>query len=125
MIGYAWDKNLFGWPYEGEEPTDIVRCYFDTIYDCNYFLKALNYLVQGIGYGTDGAWANFGDMDNACEEFHFEGVEIEVGFSEPPDVMRIDEPTFFRWLRMACERYVQQNPKDKQKVEELLAQAPM
>ena len=125
VYGYHYQKNLFGFPYEGNEPADLARCYFDKTYNNGFFLEALGYWVQGIGFGMDGAWGNFGDLDNLDEAFHFEGVEIEIGFDDPPNILRIGETTFFRWLRMACDRYVQQNPRDKQRVEELLAQAPM
>ena len=125
VYGYRYRKHLFGFPYDGDEPTDLARCYFDNTYDRGSFLQALSYWVQKIGFGMDGAHGNFGDKDDPEECFRFEGFEIEIGFDNPPNILRIDEATFFRWLRMACDRYVQQNPKDKQRVEELLAKAPM
>ena len=125
VYSYSYKKNLFGYPFDGDEPGDLARCYFDGAYNQGFFLDALGYWVQGIGYGMDGAWANFGDMDDPSEEFHFEGVEFEIGFSDPPNILCVAEATFYRWLRMACERYVQQHPEDKEKVEELLAKAPM
>lgn len=99
----------------------IVTSYFDRMYADGNFIKMLVLLSKKISMSTDGAYCHFPDMNSFDESDHFEGVEFAIGY--PPleeDTVIISEETFYKYIRLACDRYVQFYPEDTDKVYNLL-----
>ncbi|MEV1470663.1 ribonuclease toxin immunity protein CdiI [Pseudomonas aeruginosa] len=72
-------------------------------------------------YSTDGAYCNFPDENSPFDEEHFEGVEFSYGY--PPkdeDTIVVSEAVCSKFIRLACEKYLQRHPEDTEKVKELL-----
>lgn len=116
-------KELFGQPYSESDPFWIVKGYFDRMYNDDYFIEAVGYIVKKWGFSTDGAYCNFPDLDSFFEEEHFEGVEFAYGY--PPrkeDTVIVSEEVCSKYIRLACEKYVTLHPEDAVKVKDILDQ---
>lgn len=114
-------KELFGQPYSESDPFWIVKAYFDRMYNDDYFIEAVGYIVKRWGFSTDGAYCNFPDENSSYDEERFEGVQFAYGY--PPkdeDTVVVSESVCSEYLRLACEKYLERNPKDAAKVKELL-----
>lgn len=64
-------------------------------------------------------------MNSCDEEEHFDGVQFVIG--GPPaegDVVIVSEGICYRYVRLACERYLKFHPEDADKVNELLLGLP-
>lgn len=84
----------------------IIISYFNRMYEDGRFLEALELLSKKWTLSVDGAYCHFPDMDSYDKKEHFIGVEFAIGY--PPreeDAIVIDEYTFYRYVRLACERY--------------------
>lgn len=103
----------------------IITTYFGIMYSDGNFLRAIELLSQKGALNTDGAYCHFPDLDSYDEEEHFEGVEFAVGYPpEEDDIVIVSEGTCYKYVRLACERYIQLHPEDTEKVNALLAQLP-
>ncbi|EPN2885358.1 ribonuclease toxin immunity protein CdiI [Pseudomonas aeruginosa] len=114
-------KELFGQPYSESDPYWVVKGYFDRMYDDGYFIEAVGYIVKKWGVSTDGAYCNFPDGNSPFDEEHFEGGEFSYGY--PPkdeDTIVVSEAVCSKFIRLACENYLQRHPEDTEKVKELL-----
>lgn len=103
----------------------IIVSYFDRMYEDGRFLEVIEHIIKKIGFSTDGAYCNFPDMNSYYEEEHFEGVEFAVGYPpEEDDTVIVSEKTFFEYVRLACEKYLQLHPEDIAQINNLLTQIP-
>ncbi len=119
--GAYCNSELFGQPYSESDPYWVVKGYFDRMYDDGYFIEAVGYIVKRWGFSTDGAYCNFPDENSPFDEEHFEGVEFSYGY--PPkdeDTIVVSEAVCSKFIRLACEKYLQRHPEDTEKVKELL-----
>ncbi|HBO6816741.1 ribonuclease toxin immunity protein CdiI [Pseudomonas aeruginosa] len=113
--------ELFGQPYNEADPCWVVMCYMDIMYSDGRFIKAIECIVNRWGYSTDGAYCNFPDENSPFDDEHFEGVEFSYGY--PPkdeDTIVVSEAVCSKFIRLACEKYLQRHPEDTEKVKELL-----
>ncbi|PIT48016.1 ribonuclease toxin immunity protein CdiI [Snodgrassella communis] len=104
---------------------EVITTYFNIMYSDGCFLETVNYLINKIGFSTDGAYCHFPDMNSYDENEHFEGVEFAVGY--PPtanDTIIVSEETCYQYIRIACEKYLNLHPEEKDKIDELLAKIP-
>ncbi|EYU13209.1 ribonuclease toxin immunity protein CdiI [Photorhabdus aegyptia] len=120
-------QKLFGQPYDESNPEWILKGYFDVMYQKgkNYFYDVIENIIKRHGFSTDGAYCNFPDMNSFFEEEHFEGVEFTWGY--PPEqapTIIVSEATCFKYVKLACEKYLQLHPEDTEQVKSLLAQLP-
>lgn len=114
-------KELFGQPYVQSEPCWVVKAYFDRMYNDNYFIEAVGYIVKRWGFSTDGAYCNFPDLNSPFDEDHFEGVEFAYGY--PPneeDTVVVSESVCSDYIRVACEKYLQRHSEDAAKLKSIL-----
>ncbi|AWH89387.1 ribonuclease toxin immunity protein CdiI [Limnobaculum parvum] len=119
------NKELFGQPYSDTDPYWIVKSYFDRMYNDDKFLEAIELLTRRWTLNVDGAYCNFPDMDSYDEEDHFDGVEFAYGYPpEEDDIVIVSEEICYKYVRLACEKYLQLHPKDTEKVNTLLAKMP-
>jgi len=119
------NKELFGQPYDQVEPHWILEAYFDRMYGDGYFIKSIEYIITRDSFHLDGVYCSFPDMDSYYGEEHFEGVEFAYGYPpEENDTIIVSEKTSYKYVRLACEKYLQRHPEDTKKVNELLAQIP-
>lgn len=114
-------KNLFSTSDLDAGLDLIITSYFDRIYEDGNFIKMLVLLSNKISMSTDGAYCHFPDINSFDESDHFEGVELAIGY--PPlekDTIITSDATFYEYIRLACDRYIQIHPKEKVKVCKLL-----
>lgn len=116
-------KELFGQPYTDLDPYRVVKGYFDRMYHDGDFIKCLELLVKKWGFSTDGAYCNFPDLNGFFEEEKFEGVEFAYGYPpEEEDTIVVSEAIFSKYIKLACEKYVNIHPEDSVKVKAILDQ---
>ncbi|MFD0706889.1 hypothetical protein C6H64_23915 [Photorhabdus luminescens] len=119
------NKELFGQPYEDSDPHWIIKSYFDRMYSDGDFLRAIELLIQKGPLNTDGAYCHFPDMDSYYKEDHFEGVLFAYGcISDDEEEVIVSEETCYKYVRLACEKYLYRHPEDKDKINALLAKLP-
>jgi len=114
-------KELFGQPYSESDPYRVVKGYFDRMYNDDFFIEAVGYMVKRWGFSTDGAYCNFPDEDSSFDDEHFEGVEFAYGY--PPtnsDAVVISETVCSEYIRLSCEKYLQRHPEDAAEIKKLL-----
>lgn len=103
----------------------IVVSYFDIMYDNGCFLKVLDYMVQKIGFSTDGAYCHFAcEYDGFLDDMIFkEGVFFAIGYPpEKNDEVIVSEETCYHYVKLACKRYLALHPEDTDKVNNILAE---
>lgn len=103
----------------------IVVSYFERMHEDGNFLEAIELLSQRGALNTDGAYCHFPDMNSHYEEEHFEGVQFAMGY--PPtdeETIIVSEETCYRYVRLACEKYLKLHREDTDKINELLAKIP-
>lgn len=103
----------------------IIISYFDRMYEDGDFIKAIALLTEKVALNKDGAYCAFGDMDNYCDDFHFNGVEFAMGYppSEAEEVI-VSEEECYKYVRLACERYIKFHPKNMKIINNLLEKMP-
>ncbi len=112
-------KTLFS--KSNPDLNSIITTYFDLMYGDNRLLEAIYYILNKVGFSTDGAYCHFPDMNSIDESEHFKGVEFAVGY--PPleeDTVIVSEEECSKYIRLACERYIKFHPEDKDKINILL-----
>ncbi|RJL00094.1 ribonuclease toxin immunity protein CdiI [Enterobacter chuandaensis] len=117
-------KELFGQPYDKNDPYWIVKSYFDRMYGSGLFIKAIGYMAEKNSFHLDGAYCSFPDMDSCFEEEHFEGVEFSYGY--PPDdsdTIIVSESICYKYLAKACDKYLKYHPEDDLKVNSILGRS--
>ncbi|KJP11530.1 hypothetical protein YA33_03520 [Klebsiella aerogenes] len=80
----------------------------------------LPYLINKIGCGVNETYCSFPDFEDPDPECHFEGIMFGVWDGE----LIVPEFVGFKYVRLACEKYIQLHPEDTEKVNELLAKIP-
>ncbi|MCO6540641.1 MAG: ribonuclease toxin immunity protein CdiI [Gilliamella sp.] len=101
---------------------EIITTYFNIMYSDGQFLETIYYLINKIGFSTDGAYCYFPDMNSYDENDHFKGIGFDIGY--PPtedDKIIVSEETFYYYVRLACEKYLKIHPEDTNKINKLLA----
>ncbi|MBP2851617.1 ribonuclease toxin immunity protein CdiI [Dickeya oryzae] len=120
------NQELFGQPYDNNDPHWIIKAYFDRMYGDGFFLRTIELLTHKGALNTDGAYCHFPDMNSYYEEEHFEGVEFAYGYPpEEDDTIIVSEETCFKYVRLACEKYLQKHPEDEAKIKSLLEKMPL
>jgi hypothetical protein len=105
----------------------IIMSYFDRVYEDNNFLKVIDYMVQRIGFSTDGAYCHFAcEYDGFLDDMIFEeGVFFAIGYPpEKEDEIVVSEAICYHYVHLACEKYLKLHPEDTDKVNDLLTKIP-
>ncbi|EPG6258948.1 ribonuclease toxin immunity protein CdiI [Klebsiella aerogenes] len=105
--------------YEND-PEWVVRDYFNSMYLQGKLIWMLPYLINKIGCGVNETYCSFPDFEDPDPECHFEGIMFGVWDGE----LIVPEFVGFKYVRLACEKYIQLHPEDTEKVNELLAKIP-
>jgi len=115
-------NELFGQPYDPLDPSWVIKAYFDVLHDDGLFVKAIGCLVKRWGFGTDGAHCDFPDMNSYFQEDHFEGVRFSYGYpSDEDNSVIVSEDVFCKWLKLACDKFLDRSPERSQEISELIA----
>lgn len=106
--------NLFDEAYAGLSADWIMRSYWDSIYSCGLFVKAVCSVSSREGLCVDGAYCRFPEPNGWSEEDLFEGVEFGYG-SPGIDVLEmiVSESVCAEVLMEACRRHLDRHPKDE------------
>ncbi|PQQ22258.1 ribonuclease toxin immunity protein CdiI [Photorhabdus hindustanensis] len=119
------NQELFGQPYDHSDPHWIVKSYFDRMYNDGHFLEAIELLSKKGALSTDGSYCHFPNMNSYYEEDRFEGVMFIYGYSpDDDDEVIVSEEICYKYVRLACEKYLYRHPEDKDKINALLAKMP-
>jgi hypothetical protein len=114
-------SELFGQPYDRRDLHWVIKAYFDRMYNDGRFIEAVEYLVKGWGFSTDGAYCSFPDMNSYFEEDHFEGVRFSSGYILEEDVsIIVSDEVFCEYLKLACDKYLRLHSGDIEEVRKLL-----
>lgn len=106
----------------------IIVSYFDRMYENDCFLKVVDYMVQRIGFNTDGAYCHFAcAYDGFLDDMIFEeGVFFAIGYPpEKGEEIVVSEETCYYYVRLACEKYIKLHPEDTKQVNGLLEKIPV
>lgn len=118
-------NELFGQPYNEQDPHWVVMGYFDSIYSRGYLLESIALIVKRWGFCADGAYCSFPDRNSLFEEEHFDGVEFAYGYPPTDETtIVVSETTCSEYVRLACQKYLQRHPDDRKEVETLLEHLP-
>lgn len=97
-----------------------LAVFFDSLGETN-FVRYVDFLTRGIGIGLEGVigcgFPNDLDEYQISQGEGFDGVQ----FSYYEEEVEVDVPTFRKYLRMACNDYLQEHPEDRRQIEEYLA----
>lgn len=118
------NKELFGQPYDENNPYWILESYFDRMYGSGFFVKAVSYMAGRNSFHVDGAYCSFPDLNSCYEEEHFEGVEFAYGY--PPqekDTIIVGENICYEYLKRACDKYLEFHPEDASEISKILKNA--
>jgi hypothetical protein len=105
--------------YEND-PEWIIKDYFNSMNLQGKFLWMLPYLINKIGCGVNETYCSFPDFEDPDPECHFEGMMFGVWEGE----IIVPESVGFKYVRLACEKYLHLHPEDTEKVNTLLAKIP-
>jgi len=97
------------------DPLWVAKEFFNSINNM-FFLRAVKYLIDGIGYGNEYSDCEFsGDLEE--DEEPFEGVR----FRYYDDEIVVSEETFRDCLMLACQKYGEMNPDKRDELDKLLS----
>ncbi|EIW9480732.1 ribonuclease toxin immunity protein CdiI [Klebsiella aerogenes] len=102
------------------DPEWAIKDFFNSINLYGKFIFGIQYVVNKIGFVIDETYCTFPDWEDPDPECHFKGIIFGVWGGE----IIVPEPIGFKYVRLACEKYLQLHPEDTEKVNELLAKIP-
>ncbi|MCY0965151.1 ribonuclease toxin immunity protein CdiI [Parathalassolituus penaei] len=92
----------------------LAKEFFNSINNM-FFLRAIGYLIEGVGYGDEYSYCDFpGGLDD--DEEPFEGVR----FRYHDDEVVLSDEKFKECLNLACKRYGDINPDKLSEIKDLL-----
>ncbi|VEG12513.1 ribonuclease toxin immunity protein CdiI [Moraxella cuniculi] len=83
-----------------------AKLFFNLVYQDNYFLTVIDYLIDRHGFVSDDIGCVFPDPDSYYEEDHFDGVRFFIGGQE----LTVSDDEFKNLLYEACEKYNKIHP---------------
>lgn len=97
-----------------------VQILFNAIPDSD-FVRYVDALTKGAGLGIQGITGVM--FPSNLDEYEvYNGMGFDgVQFTFYDEEVEVDVPTFRKYLRMACDAYLQEHPADRQQIEEYLA----
>ena len=99
-------KELYMQSLFDNDPFWIVKMYFNRMYGRGVLVKVVNYLLNGIGYGTDGGHCAFREIDSYFEEDHFEVLKFISGIPTDDKKIIISKEEFNKILRETIDLYL-------------------
>lgn len=98
----------------------VIEEFFNSIYSQGEFLWALKLIIEKNGCGINETYCSFPDLNDPDPEYHFEGIMFGVWEGE----IIVSEETGFKYISLACEKYLQLHPEDAENINELLIKIP-
>lgn len=104
----------------GHKESLVAASFFSSLASRIDFVYYVDYLTKGIGIGLEESGCDF---PNSLDEYLiYQGLGFDgIRFYSFEDEVSVDVLTFRKYLRMACDAYLQEHPKDRQQLEEYLA----
>jgi len=103
------------------DPEWVIKDCFNSVNLYGKFVWGVEYIINRIGFVIDETCCNFPDWDDSDPECHFDGIMFCVWEGE----IIVPEKIGFKYVRLACEKYLELHPEDTNKVNELLTKIPM
>lgn len=93
--------------------------YFNALGD-RHFMYCLNLFSQNTGFGNEYHICSLASSRHPLEEVEFEGDVrfIDATGTSGEKSVIVDYATFYKFLKMACENYLETHPQDKSKIED-------
>lgn len=101
------------------DPHWVVKEFFNSIYHQDKFLWALPLLVEKKGCGVNEEFCFFPDLNDPDPVYHFTGVT----FGTMDDEVIVSDDQCNTYLKEACDRYLEENPKDRDLVTHALGES--
>ncbi|MDE1483439.1 ribonuclease toxin immunity protein CdiI [Xenorhabdus bovienii] len=98
----------------------VMKEFFNSLYTQGKFLWALPHILKKSGCGVNETYCVFPDFDDPDPEYHFDGITFGVWEGE----IIVPESVGFDYVKLACDKYLQLHPEDKDKINALLDQLP-
>ncbi|MEH2383609.1 MAG: ribonuclease toxin immunity protein CdiI [Nostoc sp.] len=106
-------KELFDGVDSRTDPLWIVKSYFNAIAGIS-FPDALNYLLEGTGYGDEYNMCAF-----PCEDEDDMFERVRFCFLDKDEII-VSQEIFKKYLKIAAERYIELNPERVGEVQNVL-----
>jgi hypothetical protein len=111
-------NKLFKYVNFDNDPHWVVKDFFNSIYQQDKFLWALPLLVEKKGFGINEEFCFFPDLNDPDPIYHFSGVT----FGTMDDEVIVSDDQYNKYLKEACERYIEDNPEDRGLVAQVLGE---
>ncbi len=94
--------------------------FFDSLANRTDFVHYVDYLTKGISIGLEESGCDF---PNSLDEYSiYQGLGFDgIHFYSFENEVSVDVSTFRKYLRIACDVYLQEHSEDRQQIEEYLA----
>ena len=103
------------------DPEWVIKDFFNSLNLYGKFIWGVEYIINRVGFVIDETYCNFPDWNDPDLECHFEGIMFGVWEGE----IIVSETLGFKYVRLACEKYLALHPEDTDKINELLAKIPV
>lgn len=98
------------------DPYWIVKEFFNSIYEQGRFLWALPLIFEKKGCAVNKEYCFFSDLNDSDPSSHFSGVM----FGTFEDQVIVSSERCLVYLKIACDRYLEENPEDRSLVTSIL-----
>lgn len=99
------------------DPEWVIKDFFNSINLYRKFVWGVEYIINKIGFVIDETYCNFPDWNDPDPTCHFEGIMFGVWEGE----IIVSEMLGFKYIKLACEKYLKLHPEDTKQINELLA----
>lgn len=104
-----YEKKLFKNVDCKNDPQWVVKEFFNSIYQRDNFLWVLPLIVENKGCGVNEDYCFFPDMNDPDPFYHVTGVT----FGTMDNEVTISDDQCNTYLMEACDRYLEDNPEDR------------
>ncbi|MEB6380849.1 ribonuclease toxin immunity protein CdiI [Leclercia adecarboxylata] len=98
----------------------VLKSFFNSLHLQNRFIYGIDNIIERHGFVINETYCHYPDLQDIDPEFHFDGIMFGVWDGE----IIVPESVGFKYIYLACEKYLQLHPEDTDKVKALLAKIP-
>ncbi|CAQ85453.1 MULTISPECIES: ribonuclease toxin immunity protein CdiI [Photorhabdus] len=102
------------------DPKWVIKDFLNSINLSERLIECVEKIINRCGFVINETYCHFPDLEDPDPEYHFDGIMFGVWEGE----IIVPESVGFEYVRLACEKYLQLHPEDKDKVSALLARLP-
>ncbi len=98
----------------------VLKDFFNSLHLQGKFLYGVDKIKKKQGFVINETYFHYPDLQGIDPDLHFEGMMFGVWEGE----IIVSEETGFKYINLACERYLQLHPEDAEKINELMTNIP-